>query len=241
MQRNTQFSDFLLDLLLEDNKHINTLEFIDKTNKAANFACVCVSLGIAQSFDTIKNCFKDTDTFFAKYFEIYSTAIENYNSIVGTNHRQLAIDEAKIFYPMDMFSSTLNKTVTDASNKQLLMQKLNSCKNSYIVIIRNEIAFIVIHYDNDDYIVMDPHVEYCGILSKEAVYKYITFNGVWDFLIAFLTPSYTDQLVQPAQQTQIENTNVDVPPAENPIFNIQPSEILTEPVSIVGERAEKAV
>ena len=175
-------SEFLLNLLLEENKHLNTIYFIDRTDKSTNYACVCVALAIGEHFETIKENFMDNEQFCEKYFIIYTNALENYRSIVGTTIRQIFVDEAKIFYPKSFVITTLSNLVTNP------VQNLDSIDNSYAIILRDEIAFTIIHYKDDDYILIDPHIEYCGIMSKDAIYRYITYDGIWDFSVSILTP-----------------------------------------------------
>ena len=64
----------------------------------------------------------------------------------------------------------------------------DSIIKSYAIILRDEIAFAIIHYKDDEYILIDPHVEYCGIMSKNAINRYATYDGIWDFNINILTP-----------------------------------------------------
>lgn len=181
-------SGFLLNLLLEENHHLNPIDFIDKNDKTSNFACVCVALAIGEKFMDIKSIFLDTDKFLSVYFPIYATALENYRSLVGDNLRQIYFDEAKIFYPAELISISTMKLVSDESRRDSALQFLDNIKNSYAIILRDEIAFVIIHYEADKYIIIDPHVEYCGIMSKNAVYRYTTYDGIWDFDVALSIP-----------------------------------------------------
>ena len=184
-------SEFLLNLILEENQHLNPIDFIDKADKSSNFACVCVSLAIFEKINEIKNVFTNLDQFVPAYFEIYASALENYRSIVGNSLRQIYFDEAKIFYPTEMTTNTINKLVTDANNKSAAMQFLDAIKGSGAIILRDEIAYVIIHHEGDNYIVIDPHVEYCGILSKAGVYRYTTYDGIWDFDVSLLMKNTT--------------------------------------------------
>ena len=180
-------SEFLLNLILEENQHLNPIDFIDKTDKSNNFACVCVSLAIFEKYQEIKDTFTNLDEFSSIYFQIYASALENYRSIVGNNLRQIYFDEAKIFYPTELTTNNISKLVTDENNKAIAIHFLDSIKGSYAIILRDEIAYVIIHQDGDNYIVIDPHVEYCGILSKSGVYRYTTYDGIWDFNVSLLT------------------------------------------------------
>ena len=184
-------TDFLLNLLLEENQYINVFEYMDKSDPSINNACACISLGICESYEFIKNNFMDSDALIAKYIEVYSAALENYKSIVGTNIRQTFIDEVKIFYSLDLKTNTLKNLISIDANKSSFMTYLDSIKdeNKYAMILRDEITLAVIHYDADNYIVIDPHIEYSGILSKNGIYKYITYDGIWDFDVTIMIPN----------------------------------------------------
>lgn len=188
-----QNSEFLLGLLLEENKYMNMIDFIDRQDPATNYACVCISLAIGQQYHVLRDVFTNVDDFLPLYFTIYASALENYRSIVGHNLRQIFVDEAKIFYPEELLVSVSNKLVSDPFNKATAMSLLDVVKNkhSYMIILRDEIAFIVIHHENDNYIVIDPHVEYCGILSKDGIYKYVVYDGIWDFDVNVLLKNTT--------------------------------------------------
>jgi hypothetical protein len=145
-----------------------------------------VSLAIMEKFSEIKNSFTNLDQFSSTYFEIYANALENYRSIVGNNPRQIYFDEAKIFYPTELDTNNITKLVSDANNKAIADQFLDSIKDCAII-LRDEIAYAIIHLEADKYIIIDPHVEYCGILSKTGIYRYTTYDGIWDFNVALLT------------------------------------------------------
>ena len=203
MTTHKENSEFLLGLLLEENKHLNLIDFIDRSDRTTSYACVCVSMGIGESYNDLKNVFTNTDQFSSKYFDIYASALENYRSIVGTDVRQIYFDEAKIFYPTPYSTITITKLVSNANNKNNAMQYLDSIKNSYAIILRDEIAFIIIHYNADDYIVIDPHVEFSGILSKTGVYRYVTYDLIWDFDVSILLPTKTND-----NAILLENNNI---------------------------------
>lgn len=193
-----QNSEFLLGLLLEENKHLNPIDFIDRQNKASGYSCMCVSLGVSQQFESIRNSFFLFDKFTEQYFNIYATALDNYHSIVGDTLRQVYFDEANNFYHQDVNTVPMNTLVSDATNKETAINLLETIKNdhSYAIILRDEITFTVIHYENDNFIVIDPHVEYCGILSKTGVYRYVTYDNVWNFNVYVMTPR---QIIDPIE------------------------------------------
>jgi hypothetical protein len=201
-------SQFLLELLLSENKHFNPIDFLDKSNQASNFACVCVSMGIAQEMESMRNNFFDENKFFETYFNIYSTALENYKSITSGTLRQITFDEANVFYPMVMDKQFINKLVSNQQNKNTALSFIDQIKQSHSfgIILRDSIAFIIIHHQNDDYIVIDPHIEYCGILSKNNVYRYVVYDGIWDLdvyiLGQFETKPIDTKTVPPIQPFQ---------------------------------------
>jgi hypothetical protein len=202
-------SEFLLNILLEENKHLNLIDFIDKQDKANNYCCVCVSFAIAGQVDNIRNCFEKSDSFSALYFTIYSNALEIYRSIVGQNIRQILVDEAKKFYPQSVVTHTMNNLVTNETNRLNIFMLLENIKNdhSYMIILRNEIAFIVIHYNEDNFIIIDPHVEYCGILSKNGIYRYIVYDSIWNFDIHTMIPNKSDQITKTDMTITSNETN----------------------------------
>ena len=193
-----QNSEFLLGLLLEENKHLNPIDFINKQDKASNYCCVCVSFACASRFTEICDSFTNMDSFSAVYFDIYATALENYRSIVGQNLRLTLVDEVKIFYPQVMETFTTNNLVTNHLNKQNALDLLETVKNDHscMVILRDDIAFVAIHHTGDNFIIIDPHVEYCGILSKVGIYRYIVYDSIWNFDVHVMTPEKPKQIDQ---------------------------------------------
>jgi hypothetical protein len=186
-------SEFLLGLLLEENKHLNPIDFIDRQDRASNYCCVCVSFAVATQIDQIRDSFMNIDSFGALYFTIYADALENYRSLVGQNIRQILIDEAKRFYPQPMITHSINNLVTNEPNKQTAFALLENIKNdhTYMIVLRDEIAFIVIHYIDNNFIIIDPHIEYCGILSTNGIYRYVVYDSVWNFDVHVMIPNKT--------------------------------------------------
>ncbi|XWV26644.1 putative orfan [Tupanvirus soda lake] len=207
-QHNTEF---LLGLLLEENKHINPIDFIlDKQNKARDYCCVCVALGICENAGKIRNSFKNVEEFSYEYFNIYVNALDNYHSIVGKDLRQTFVDEAKVFYPQKFTTTTISNLVTNETNKSNAMALLESIKNnnSHMIVLRDEIAIVIIHYEGDNYIVIDPHVECCGVLSKTGVYRYVVYDSVWNFDVHIMVPENT---TESTPVTESENTTESTP------------------------------
>jgi len=114
--------------------------------------------------------------------------------------RQIFVDETKQLYSLDLETVCTKQLVTNVQNKTDLFTILNTVAElkSYVIVIRDDIAFIMIHHENDDFILVDPHVEYCGILSKNSVYKYITYDGVWDFDVNILRQKNTTKPFTPS-------------------------------------------
>ncbi|XWV25659.1 putative ORFan [Tupanvirus deep ocean] len=212
-------SEFLLGLLLEENKHINPIDFIvDKQNKARNYCCVCVALGVCENADKIRSTFKSVDDFSAEYFNVYVSALDNYHSIVRNDLRQIFVDEAKVFYPQKFQTTTISSLVTNEANRANAMALLDSIKNkhSHMVIMRDEIAIVIIHYENDNYIVIDPHIECCGILSKTGVYRYVVYDSVWNFDVHLMVPEDTTEN-GPSASTEPQNVpSVSIEPQNVP-------------------------
>ena len=183
-------SEFLLGLLLEENKHLNPIDFIDKTDRSSGFSCVCISLAIVEKYNEIQKSFVDPNSFFEIYFPLYANGLDNYRSIVGQSLRQVYIDEAKIFHQLEFDTFTTNNLVAEPIKKNSAMELLDTIRdnNSWGIILRDEIAFVIIHHDKDDFILIDPHVEYSGILSKASIYRYVVYDNVWNFDVHVLVP-----------------------------------------------------
>lgn len=214
-----QNSEYLLKILLEENKHINLIDFIDNDNKATNFSCVTTAFAIGEKYKEIIASFTDNNIFTSLYFTIYASALENYHYIVGNNIRQIFIDEAKIFYPNSMTTITF-PNLTDPISKAQFMDLINN-NRTYIIILRDEITFIIIHYDDNNKIIIDPHIEYCGILSNDAAYKYIVYDGIWNFDVSIMIGENNDQSIN-IIKTNEENENIDLINTVDPINPINP-------------------
>lgn len=203
----TQNSEFLLDLLLNENKHLNLVDFIDRQNQASTYSSICVSLGISQQFEPIRDVFTNAEVFVEKYFVIYATALDNYHSIVNNNLRQVYFDEANHIYKLQMNMITTDALITDQNNRNAAINLLENVKNnhSYAIFLRNEDAFIVIHYENDHFIVIDPHIEYCGILSKTGVYRYVVYDDIWNFNVHIIVPKIEIETIVDIPHQNVES------------------------------------
>jgi len=188
---NEERGQFLLNLLLTDNKYVTILDFINTETKqlSINYACICVSVGMMESYKIIQTNFKDEPKLINAYLNIYTTAVTNYETIVGNDIRQIFVDETDRFYPINLKQQTITNIVSNLQNKTQITNIMNNIKekHSAAIILRNDEAFIIIHYENDDYIIIDPHLASCGILTTDSIHKYITFDGVWDFEVNILT------------------------------------------------------
>ena len=193
----THNSEFLLGLLLEENKHLNPIDFIDRQNKNSAYACMCVALGVAQQFDIIRDSFMDSESFAEKYFNVYAAALDNYHSIVGDNLRQVYLDEANIFYQLKLNTISTKSLISEPTNRDQAIELLDNVKNNhtFAIILRDEISFVAIHHENDNFIIIDPHVEYAGILSKTGIYRYAVYDTVWNFDVHIITSD--NNLVEP--------------------------------------------
>ncbi len=218
-QHNTEF---LMGLLLEENKHLNPIDFIDRQDKASNFCCLCVAMAALEKENEFRNSFMNYESFISSYFELYVSALENYRSIVGNSIRQISVDESAVFYPQKIITHTTTNLVSNPENKKNTIELLDVIKKNHssMVILRDEIAFVVIHYADDNYIVIDPHVECCGILSKNGIYRYVVYDSVWDFAVHAFIPeqlnqdnvinqSVEDSVNQPNQDSSIDQLNQD--------------------------------
>lgn len=132
------------------------------------------------------------------YFELYLNALDNYHSIVGKKFRQILVDESKVFYSQKMIKHNTTNLISNETEKNKAIALLNSIKNdhTYMIVLRDDIAFVVIHYAEDNFIIIDPHVECCGILSKTGVYRYIVYDSVWNFVVCIMIPEKTNVEIQ---------------------------------------------
>lgn len=186
-----QNTEFLLGLLLEENKYLFPIDFINQQNESFKFGCVCVSFAIAEKVDLLREKLKLSESFMEEYFNIYASALDNYRAIVGESSRQTLVDEVKIFHSLDLTTYSTTKLVSNLDNKTIalgLLDKINKT-HSYMIVLRDEIAFVVIHYQNDEYIIIDPHVEYCGVLSKGGIYRYVVYDSIWDNEVHVMIPN----------------------------------------------------
>lgn len=183
-------SEFLFNLLIKDNKHLIPIDFIDIKNKANNYACICVCFSLAQHYIEIRRIFLNQKQFLSKYLDIYVAAVESYITIVGKTFRQISLDEVQQFYSCKLSSITMTN-INEELNRLALMDYLNlvQINNSYFIISKNDISFIIIHYINDDFIIIDSHTLCAGILSKNNVYNYIIYNQNCDSNICLITIS----------------------------------------------------
>lgn len=174
-------SEFLLNLLLEENKHLTIIDFIDKEH--GSFACVCVSLALAEKYQEIQNIFTNSEIFTEKYFVIYADALDKFRIITNNRIRQIFIDETLKLFPLMLKNKTVKNLSTNTNNVNDAINLLHSVRNnhSYALILRDDIMFIIMHYNENEFIIIDPHVEYCGILTERQIFRYVTYNGVWDF------------------------------------------------------------
>jgi hypothetical protein len=213
---NEERGQFLLNLLLTDNKCVIILDFINTDTKqlSTNYACICVSMGMMDSYKVIQTNFKDEPDLINAYLNIYTTAIANYETIVENNIRQIFVDETYRFYPLNLKQYTITNIISNLQNKTRVINIMNNIKekHSAAIISRNDEAFIIIHYENDDYIIIDPHLTCCGILTMDSIYKYITFDGIWDFEVNIMTLNENQgpvALVEPSKATATDSMNVE--------------------------------
>lgn len=177
----THNSEFLLNLLLEENNHLVPIDFISKDS---SFACVCISFAICQQYVTLKNSFPDD--FAGKYLEIYASAMDTYRKIVGNSNRQVFFDEVNKFYNLNLSNhNVLKNLATDPVYQSTAHSLIEQAECA--IILRDEIAFVIICCDVSKYIIIDPHAEYTGILSAAGVYRYITYDGIWDSDVHVIT------------------------------------------------------
>jgi hypothetical protein len=237
-------SQFLVNMLLESNSGMNIVDFMDTSDPRTNMACVCISRGVGESYEAIRSAFANSDEFCAKYFDLYMAGLENYSSITNGVMREIFLDEASIFYPSIYDQNTLTNTVTNAERKNQLMDLLQVIElcHSYAIILRDEIAFVVIHLESNNFILIDPHVESSGVVSIDQVYNYITYDKIWDFNVHVLIPLIAEKSITPVTENSTAVNTVNNQSPTNPEL-IQPeSEIplddIIQPESELSVHAE---
>jgi hypothetical protein len=192
-------SEFLMGLFFECGKTMNIADFIDCKNEGTTRACVAVSMGIAQNYEGIRDSFENYDQFISLFTTVYFEGIENYNQIVHTGqnagkniNREITFEEALFFYPMELNTVHCKNLISNNDSKNQFYGDLLDIKqkNSYMIVLRDSVAFVVISVspDTDEYIVIDPHVSTTGILTTDLVYRFVTFDGIWDETIYIMTP-----------------------------------------------------
>lgn len=182
-------SEFLLGILLEENKHVNIFDYVIKDN-TNNYYCLCVCLEIIKNKDDISNSFFESNLFLEKYFDIYANGLSNYYKIIDSSSgsRQVYLDEALTQYDLKMTTTTMSLLLTNEENRNAIVSILENIKlnHSYAIILRNEIAFTIIHHISDEYILIDPHVEYSGILTQKGIFKYLVYDDIWNFDVSVI-------------------------------------------------------
>jgi hypothetical protein len=188
-------------------------------------------MAIVEKIDEIRNSFVNSDSFIPLYFEAYVSALDNYRSIVGDSIRQISVEESSIFYPHEMSIYTSKELVSNEENKKTMMNYLDIIKNNHscVIILRDEIAFVVIHHELDNYIIIDPHVEYTGILSRSGVYRYIVYDSVWDFDVHVLIPKVLKQEKMVGESDA--SSSVNDPVSDNSVNDPVSDNSVNDPVS----------
>ena len=184
-------SNFLIGLFLEENNHLNPIDFIDKNNKISAYSSSFTALALAKEFEKIRDSFIDLNSFSEKYFEIYTASLEKYMSVTENKIRNFLFNETNNYYHLQTKVIITNSLIDNIANQQIVLGVLENTKNnhSYAIISRNEMTFIIIHYENDNFIVLDPYVECSGILSKDRVLKFITYDHIWNFDVHIMIPN----------------------------------------------------
>ena len=199
-------SDFLLNILLEGDKHLNIVDFMDK--QYGLFACVAISFALAEKYQEIQTCFTNAELFAEKYFIIYADALEKFRKITNDQNRQIFVDEALITFPLKLTTNVIKNLSSNTDNKKNAQNLFNLIKNkhNYVLILRDDIMSIIIHHADNEYIIIDPHVEYSGIATDNQILRYVTYDGIWDYDVHIFVPeeSFT---INTTNDNSITNTN----------------------------------
>lgn len=181
----------MLDILSKENKYTNTLP--TDISSFASTASLLTCLEIVSHHKEVREKFKSEDEFSHLMLDVYSSAMFNYFSIVNDQPRQVLLEEAQIFYCFPLKISNMDKLVSlNKSSFDIFLSAVKS-QSTYGIVTRNDLSFVVIDWDDNDFIVIDPCVSVCGLFSDNGVYQYTTYNGVWDFTVQVMLPDKSEE------------------------------------------------
>lgn len=185
------YNEFLLNLLTEDqnSSHINFLDCNDTTTYG--FASLIISFNISNIFSDIKQNFTNTEKFTDLYLNCCIDAMEKYHKLTNSISRHVYIDEYILNYPQKYTKHICHNLLSDKLSATIAYQIIDKCilNKSAAIVIRHDtdIAISVIYNDNNNFIVIDPHLNVCGILSIDRMIRFLTYDNTFDTSISILT------------------------------------------------------
>ena len=172
-------AEFLQGLLFEAGKYFHISYIVDTSGgNRTRYACLPISYALAKVSDKLTESFKQEsiDVFDEHMTSAYLEGTDVYNSIVGNSERETFSDEVEIFH--DRKFNRFHIKLTD--NTELVGQLNNVASDkSHAIIIRDSNAFFVVYHESGNFLIIDPHIQYCGLLPINYLVRYITYDNVW--------------------------------------------------------------
>lgn len=165
-------NQLLWNLLLEENKQINTVDYI--LEQVTDLSHLTVAFNCVKHRQSIVEGFNDSSKFYETYFNIYSTALETYRELVAALKpgEEINVDNIISFYARDLPMQSISLELPLATETNLT----ELFNHPALIVVRNGRSFVVIQHDETQYIIIDPQTECIGMLSPQRLYTYVTIN-----------------------------------------------------------------
>jgi hypothetical protein len=212
---------FLTNLLADENKCMIPMDFVDNTDPKILYMSNIFIMAFAYNYKIIREKLNESiDNFISYIFDLYVEVFNNYK--LSGIKTEISMDDAQIFYPITLIKTTCQNLVSVEINREMFNNYLNCIRDnhSFVVIKREISSFICIHHQNNDYIVIDTGIECCGILSQASIYKYVVYDGAWDFSVDLLTNPDKDLIDNISNEIQNEQPIITVS-SNIPIESVQ--------------------
>lgn len=206
-----QNEELLLNLLLDQGDRMHFVDFID-SNKF--FASICILVEMVKDHEKIKQGFfsrSETD-FFDSYLDAYIRGCSLYQKIVGNTDRPVAIGEA-----IDENQGGLRwqKRTVESLERQsdndnflgLFGKGVEDCEA--MIFSRNNMMFLAIRVADDKFIVIDPHINFCGLLDTNRMFRYLNLDGFWIFKTSIIYVVQDSLLVQEPIEELVQKSDQD--------------------------------
>ena len=197
------------------------MQMLDFVQGDQSFASLSIALQLALQPDSIRDSIKSTEEFAETYMMLYFQGLDRYQAATGESKRAIGIEEALQLSTIPLEALTSDSLVSDVNRKQGALAAFDMVKErrSFAIFVRDDTAFIVIHAEDDNYILIDPHVAVCGILSRERIYRYLTYDSFWDLEVTMLVP----QVIAPVVEGTTAAQGTDATKATTESFYSSPS------------------